>query len=87
MKYENMVREILEKNSKQLEKDIEVLMNQYNIDTMTDTPDFILASYLMTCLRNYMITKTDTEEWFGKRITINGVEEVNYDKDKNYKRW
>lgn len=76
MKYENMVREILEKNSKQLEKDIEVLMNQYNVDTMTDTPDFILASYLMTCLRNYMVTKTDTEEWFGKRITINGVEEV-----------
>ena len=27
------------------------------------------------------------EEWFGKRITINGVQEVNYDKDKNYKRW
>lgn len=39
MEYENMVREILEKNSKKLEKDIEVLMNQYNVDTMTDTPE------------------------------------------------
>lgn len=79
MKYENMVREILEKNSKDLEKDIEVLMNQYNVDTMTDTPDFILAEYLMTCLRNYLVTKANTEEWFGKRITMNGVEEI----DKN----
>lgn len=79
MKYEMMVKELLEKNMKDLEKDIEVLMNQYNVDTMTDTPDFILASYVMTCLRNYMVTKTDTEAWFGKRITINGVEEIGKD--------
>lgn len=83
MKYEMMVKELLEKNMKDLEKDIEVLMNQYNVDTLTDTPDFILASYLMTCLRNYMVTKIDAEEWFGKRITINGVEEISKNENRS----
>ena len=76
MKKEDIVRDILEKMNNDLEKDIEVLMNQYNVDTITDTPDYILASYLMTCLRNYLITKATTETWFGKRITTNGVEEI-----------
>lgn len=76
MKKEDIVRDILEKMNNDLEKDIEVLMNQYNVDAITDTPDYILASYLMTCLRNYLITKATTEAWFGKRITINGVQEI-----------
>lgn len=70
----------IEANSKELEKEIENLMNKYNIDTITDTPDFIIAEYLMTCLRNYLVTKNKVEKWFGKRITINGVEELKENK-------
>ena len=78
MNYEKIIKEISNRD-KNLKKDIEVLINKYNYDAMTDTPDFVLAEYLMNCLRNYLVTKYNTEEWFGKRITINGVEEI----DKN----
>lgn len=76
MNNEDIIKNFIISNEEKLEKELESLMNRYNIDTITDTPDFILAKYLMYNLRNYLITKSDTESWFGKRITINGVEEL-----------
>lgn len=72
----DIIKNFIISNEEKLEKELESLMNKYNIDAITDTPDFILAKYLMHNLRNYLITKSDTESWFGKRITINGVEEL-----------
>ena len=70
------LKKIIKENEQKLQKEIETLMNKYNIDTITDTPDFILAEYLMNNLRNYLITKSNVEQWFGKKITINGVKDL-----------
>ena len=35
------------------QKDLENLINHHNIDGESNTPDYVLASYLMTCLDNY----------------------------------
>lgn len=77
------MEQIVKNNEKKLQKEIEQLMNKYNVDIQTDTPDFILAEYLMSNLRIYLVTKSDTEKWFGKRITINGIEEIESKGDKD----
>lgn len=61
---------------KEIEKEITEIFNRHGLDTITDTPDYILADYVMTSLYAYLKTKSATEKWFGKKITINGVETV-----------
>ncbi len=35
------------------EKELESILNQYSKENESNTPDFILAEYLLTCLDNY----------------------------------
>ena len=60
----------------EIEKEITEIFNKHGLDTITDTPDYILADYVMTSLYAYLKAKGNTEKWFGKKITINGVEEL-----------
>ena len=48
-----------------LEQEIETLLNKNCIDNDTDTPDFILAKYLMNCLEVYKETVAARDKWFG----------------------
>jgi hypothetical protein len=48
-----------------LEQEIETLLNKNCIDDDTDTPDFILAEYLMGCLKTYKETIAARDKWFG----------------------
>ena len=59
-----------------IEKEITKIFNKYGLDIITDTPDFILADYIMTCLYAFLKTKGDIEKWYGKKLTINGVEDL-----------
>lgn len=47
-------------------KELEVLLNRYSIDNDLNTPDFILADYIMMCLTNFKITTIDRDTWFGR---------------------
>lgn len=60
----------------EIEKEITKIFNKHNLDTITDTPDYILADYVMTCLYAFFKAKGDIEKWFGKKITINGIEDL-----------
>lgn len=45
----------------ELSKDLEDVLNKHSIDSKTNTPDFILAEYLINCLTAYnamIISKT-----------------------------
>ena len=60
----------------EIEKEITEIFNKHGLDTIVDKPDYILADYVMTSLYAYLKAKTNTEKWFGKKITINGVEDL-----------
>ena len=56
-------------------KELEFLLNRYGIDSLTGTPDFILAKYLDECIRVYEQAMLARNAWFGvadERTKIRG---------------
>ena len=51
-------------------KELENLINKYNLENKSNTPDFILADYLITCLKNFEKTSKRREKWYGKSLHI-----------------
>ena len=51
---------------KSLEKEFSELMNKYSSENGSDTPDFILAEYLMGCLHNFNKIVRRREKWYGR---------------------
>lgn len=52
------------------EKELEQLINKHSRENMSDTPDFILAEYLNTCLTAYSVAVSSRDHW----LTINKQE-------------
>lgn len=46
-------------------KALETLINKYSQENTSDTPDFILAEYMQSCLSAYEVAVTRRDEWFG----------------------
>ena len=67
----------------EIEKEITTIFNKHGLDTITNIPDYILADYVMTSLYALIKTKDNIDKWYGKRITIDGVEEIKGDKNEN----
>jgi len=47
------------------EKELRELVNKHSIENGSDTPDFILAQYMFSCLSNYQNTVKARDKWFG----------------------
>lgn len=47
------------------EKDLEHLINKHSLENDSNTPDFILAHYLVECLHNLNDAVTVRENWYG----------------------
>lgn len=45
-------------------KDLEHLINYHSLENLSNTPDFIIAEYLTTCLLNYNDAVTKRDKWF-----------------------
>ena len=56
-------------------KQLEQLINKESMENGSDTPDFILADYLMGCLENFDKTLQSREKWYGR--TVGGLKSVN----------
>ena len=41
------------------------LLNSFNMDTEANTPDYILAQYLLCCLNNFTHIVNARDDWFG----------------------
>lgn len=52
--------------SSQLTEELENLLNQYSQENGSDTPDFILATYLINCLGTFNKAVNDREQWYGR---------------------
>lgn len=57
------------------EKELQHLINRYSMENGSDTPDFILAAYLVKCLEAFNATSRHREKWYGKELSI-GVPQV-----------
>ena len=48
------------------EHELESLLNRYSKENDSDTPDFILATYLLDCLRSFNAALVRREVWYGR---------------------
>ena len=51
--------------TKEFTEKLQVLLNNNGIDTICNTPDYILAEYLTSCLETYANTVQSRDTWFG----------------------
>ena len=51
-----------------LEKELTSLLNINSQENGSDTPDFILAQYLIRCLENFNKTIQRREDWYGRKL-------------------
>ena len=51
--------------TKKFTEELQVLLNKNGIDTICNTPDYILAEYLTSCLEAYANTVQSRDTWFG----------------------
>ena len=49
-------------------KELEGLINKYSIENESDTPDFILAEYLMGCLKTFNDITKSRDRWYGVNL-------------------
>ena len=48
------------------EKELAELINKYSMEKPSNTPDYILAHYLLQCLMAYDSLKRSNDAWHGK---------------------
>lgn len=52
------------------------LLNKYSKENDSDTPDYILANYISRCLDTFSKTVAEREQWYGRPLSKNQVQEV-----------
>ena len=52
-----------------VEREIAAVLNKYSLENGSNTPDFLLAQYLLGCLAIYNSTVSAREAWYGRRLT------------------
>ena len=53
-------------DSATLEKDIERTINRHSAENASNTPDYILAQYLIACLSAFNVATQQRETWYGR---------------------
>lgn len=63
-----------------LRQDIERAINRHSAESGSNTPDFILADFLVDCLAAFDKASRAREKWYGKALSIGGgVTDLNHD--------
>jgi hypothetical protein len=55
-----------DKSRIELQEDISALLNWHSAENPSNTPDFILAQYLLGCLEAYNTAVQQRETWYGR---------------------
>lgn len=48
-----------------LTKRLEQILNEYSRENKSNTPDFILAQFMMGCLRSFEAATNERDKWHG----------------------
>lgn len=62
-----MQEEIIDPKYEELKKEIASVINRHSLENGSNTPDFMLADYMLGCLTVYENTLRSREEWFGRK--------------------
>jgi hypothetical protein len=54
--------------NKKFERELTSLLNSHSAENGSDTPDFLLAEYLLGCLEVYDQTVSARERWYGRGV-------------------
>lgn len=65
--------ESLLKRGDGLAGEIEAVLNKYSAENGSNTPDFILAEYLMACLKAFETASNAREQWYGTKLAPGAV--------------
>lgn len=49
------------------------LLNEYSIENESNTPDFLLAGYILSCLKTWSEFTAAREKWYGKKMLIGDI--------------
>ena len=49
-----------------LRQEISAVLNKYSKENGSNTPDFVLADYLMNCLTAFDKAIKDRDQWYGR---------------------
>jgi len=52
-------------NNPEFKKELTFIINKYSLENDSDTPDFILAEYLISCLESFNKSCNKRSEWYG----------------------
>lgn len=55
-------------NKKEVIRDIARVLNKYSMENASNTPDFILAHYLVNCLEAWNGAHNAREDWYGEKV-------------------
>ena len=67
----DLVSRFLPQQTLSFEHELANLINKHSLENDSNTPDFILASYIMACLEAFNKTSIQRENWYGKHLSIN----------------
>lgn len=55
-----------------LANELAALLNRYSQENMSNTPDFILAAFMLNCLAAFNEASRERERWYGRGLSILG---------------
>lgn len=66
-------------------KELETLINKHSVENCSNTPDWILANYIQSCLDNFANAVTERDKYYGvnrsSRSTIHTNDMTTYGVD------
>lgn len=63
--------------SDKVHEEFRSVVNRSSIDAALNTPDYILADYLVECLKMYEKTTSDRDAWWGLKLEVGGKTTLN----------
>ena len=67
---------------KTFRQDLEELINKHSMENGSNTPDFILAEYLIRCLNTFDHITTIRNEWYGEKLIKGKIKETRNEFEK-----
>ena len=66
---------VVSMNIEEIKKDLSGILNKHSLENETNTPDFILAEYLLNCLLAFNSSFKQRTEWYSKTTPTTGNKE------------